>query len=180
MTERRAKCCGNPPPIISQLQDVSSFDQLQHLSLSKQWKVLSLLWFYLCMYFFFLCYYMHFLCVRHCEKTKDEEDEVLLTSVFVCVCKTIRHSWRWLRQASVKCSQDRVVREPRNSGDRGEDGHLKQEQDFQQLRWGGRRRRKRHFREENTMKEAERQGSQVLVWSSSLWVDSGWHTGSTT
>lgn len=29
---------------------------------------------------------MHFLYARHCEKTKNEEDEVLLTSVFVCVC----------------------------------------------------------------------------------------------
>ena len=40
---------------------------------------------------------MHFRCVRRCQRTKDE---VLLTSVFVCVYKTIKHSWGWLRQAS--------------------------------------------------------------------------------
>lgn len=85
---------------ISQVQDFSFFDQLC-LSLSNyKWKLFkSLSWFYLCLYFFFLCYCMHFRCVRHCQRTKVE-DEILLTSVFVCVYKTIKHSWGWIRQAS--------------------------------------------------------------------------------
>lgn len=63
---------------------------------NTKWKVFkALLWFYSCLYFF-SCYCKHW-CVRHLQRTKDE---VLLTSVFVSVYKTIKHSWGWLRQAS--------------------------------------------------------------------------------
>lgn len=75
-----------------------------------------------------------------------------------------------------KCLQDKAVREPRNcDSDRGgEHRGLKQEQDIQQLRGGGRNRQKRHFRKDNSMKKAETGVSMPVCTSSDL------HTGGTT